>query len=213
MWHQPVSEHLLTAICHVQRELEQATFPGYLESYPTYDSLAIHFDQRMTTPEKIQEFLETDLHAPHARTLRHWQIPVCYNSPYGIDLHQTSERLDISKEELIHLHSSGNYLVHFLGFLPGFLYLSGLPDRIHLPRKPEAVRSVPKGAVAIGGSQTGIYPQQSPGGWHIIGQTPVRLFNAQNTPPCEIQAGDRIHFLPVSKAEFNKQEYRLPIGL
>jgi inhibitor of KinA len=138
-----------------------------------------------------------------------WQIPVCYEDEMAPDLNSLANRLKLKPETLIGLHTSQNYLVHFVGFLPGFLYLSGLPNSLEYPRKKEPRASVAPGSVGIGGKQTGIYPMASPGGWHLIGRTPYPLFNPKKKKPCFAKAGDSVQFLPISKSEFVKIESQI----
>tara|TARA_R100001369_G_scaffold73662_2_gene102256 strand:- start:93 stop:824 length:732 start_codon:yes stop_codon:yes gene_type:complete len=130
-----------------------------------------------------------------------WEIPVCYNDEFGLDLEAFSDSKELSKTEIIRMHSEVIYTVFFIGFLPGFLYLGGLDSRLFLDRKITPNLNVKKGSVAIGGQQTGIYPQESPGGWHCIGNAPIALFNSNQTPPCCIKAGDKVKFVPIEKPE------------
>lgn len=131
-----------------------------------------------------------------------WEIPVCYNPIFGIDLETLSKQRKISVKEIIQLHSAKPYTVYFIGFLPGFLYLGGLDSKLHIDRKANPRLNVSEGSVAIGGQQTGIYPNDSSGGWHIIGKTPVSFFNIDNEQPCFAKTGDKIKFLPVDYNEY-----------
>ena len=131
-----------------------------------------------------------------------WEIPVCYDDEVAMDLERFSKEKNLSKQHIIELHSTSVYTVFFIGFLPGFLYLGGLNPKLFLDRKSTPSLHVKKGAVAIGGQQTGIYPQDSPGGWHIIGNTPVELFNSLNEKPMLISAGDKVKFKPIDKQEY-----------
>lgn len=133
-----------------------------------------------------------------------WEIPVCYASEYGHDLGALAVGHRLTVNDLIALHSSVTYRLHFYGFLPGFPYLNGLPEQLHTPRKTVPDRTVEAGSVAIGGRQTGIYPQESPGGWHVIGRSPVRLFDIAKDPPVIASPGDRIKFEPIDLAEMDK---------
>jgi KipI family sensor histidine kinase inhibitor len=135
---------------------------------------------------------------------RIWQIPVCYGSDYGKDLGSLALARRLTVNQLIQLHSSVTYRIHFYGFLPGFLYLSGLDVKLHHPRKAVPERAVPEGSVAIGGGQTGIYPKESPAGWHVIGRTPVSFFDLEKDPPVWALPGDRLEFLPITSAEMEK---------
>ena len=136
----------------------------------------------------------------------HWKIPVCYDLKYAPDLLNLSKEINLDTSAVIKLHLSARYRVNFLGFLPGFLYLSGLDSRLYLQRKKKPLLKVPKGAVAIGGMQTGIYPNISPGGWHLIGNTPVNLFNPKKNPPCFAKPGDWISFEQIDPHTYAKIE-------
>lgn len=135
-----------------------------------------------------------------------WEIPVCYDHKFGIDLEEISNKLNLSVKELIQLHTEKTYRVFFIGFLPGFLYLGGLDAKLHVDRKPTPRLDIAKGTVAIGGEQTGIYPLNSPGGWNSIGKTPIQLFNPKKENPCFAKAGDQIKFTSVSVKEFYQLE-------
>ena len=142
-----------------------------------------------------------------------WDLPVCYDGPHGIDLLETARLLDLDPETLIRQHTAQAYRVYGVGFLPGFLYLGGVPESLQLPRRDHPRLKVPKGSVGLAGAQTGIYPQTSPGGWHIIGNCPVPLFSADKDPPCLVKAGDLIRFRSVSQAEYDLYQLESEIGI
>ena len=131
----------------------------------------------------------------------HFRIPVCYEKAYAPDLDWVAEAKNLSRDEVIGLHSSNEYRVYMVGFLPGFPYLGKTDTRLEVARKPQPV-TVKAGGVRIAGLQTGIYPLNSPGGWRIIGQTPVALFNPMADPPVHLQTGDRVQFYPISESEY-----------
>jgi len=131
-----------------------------------------------------------------------WEIPVCYEDEFGLDLEEISMKTNLTKNQIIQLHSEAIYTVFFIGFLPGFLYLGGLDSRLFIDRKPNPRLQIEKGSVAIGGKQTGIYPSNSPGGWNIIGKTPITFFDVENEKPCFASPKDRIKFVSVCKSEF-----------
>lgn len=133
---------------------------------------------------------------------RIWEIPVCYSPEFGTDLFSLAQQKNTTEAELIQLHSQALYRIHFFGFLPGFFYLNGLDPRLHTARKSIPAARVPKGSVAIGGSQTGIYPKESPGGWHLLGQTPIALFDSLQDPPVWGSTGDRVKFVPIDLSQF-----------
>ena len=132
-----------------------------------------------------------------------WSVPVCYSSATGRDLEALSEAKKMTPSDLILLHTAEEYRIHFFGFLPGFMYLNGLPKELHTPRKKIPDLAVPAGSVAIGGSQTGIYPSESPGGWHLIGRSPISLFDPTSIPPVWAKPGENLKFSPISKREFD----------
>ena len=133
-------------------------------------------------------------------------IPVCYDTSLGIDLPEMSRQKNIPVEEIISIHTSATYNVYMLGFLPGFAYMGIVDDKIATPRLSKPRTNVPAGSVGIAGNQTGIYPLDSPGGWNIIGQTPLQMFDAKKEKPCLVKPGDRIKFIPISLDEFHQQK-------
>jgi inhibitor of KinA len=156
-------------------------------------------------------FLESSIEpCPLANTL--WEIPVCYDPEMGKDLIELSKSISLDPEKLIALHSIPIYRIHFFGFLPGFMYLNGLDPQLHCPRKSVPDRKIDPGSVAIGGAQTGIYPTESPGGWHVIGKTPIPLFDQNLIPPVFAKPGEQIRFYQISKNEFNQiSKYPKPL--
>ncbi len=142
-----------------------------------------------------------------------WEIPVCYDKKFGIDLEEMSASLNLSGQEIVDLHSEKAYNIYLIGFLPGFLYLGGLPPQLETNRKSNPRIQVEKGSVAIGGKQTGIYPMDSAGGWHIIGKTPLSLFNVDHESPCFARPGDKIKFTPITLEEFKKVKIEVQLGV
>ena len=168
-----------------------------------FTSVAIYW-KNPQAQSAFQEQFEAITIDPKVLTEKTWQVPVCYEEPFAKDLEQLVHQKNIEVSELIALHSSVIYRIHFFGFLPGFMYLHGLPERLHFPRKAVPDRAVPRGSVAIGGAQTGIYPRESPGGWHIIGQTPILLFDREKNPPVWASPGDRLKFVPITSMEMEE---------
>lgn len=130
------------------------------------------------------------------------EIPVCYDAEYAMDMEYVMEYTGLSKDEIIDLHTKQVYYVYFIGFLPGFPYLGGLDKRLHTPRKDVPRLRIPAGSVGIGGSQTGIYPLNSPGGWQIIGRTPLKIFDPTREAPFLISSGECIKFIDISKEDY-----------
>lgn len=138
-----------------------------------------------------------------------WEIPVCYDDEFGLDLEEISSKTTLSKSEIIQIHSETIYTVFFIGFLPGFLYLGGLDSRLFMDRKPNPRLQIEKGAIAIGGKQTGIYPSNTPGGWNVIGKTPIHFFDVENEKPCFASPKDQIQFVSISKEAFFEIEEKV----
>ena len=130
------------------------------------------------------------------------EIPVCYDLEFAIDLERVARHAQISPGEVVTLHGAAQYRVNCIGFTPGFPYLTGLPNKLATPRHAVPRKEIPAGSVAIGGAQAGIYPQKSPGGWNIIGRTPLRLFDPQRDPPALLQTGDQVRFRKITREEF-----------
>ena len=175
-----------------------------VECVPAYHTLTVHFDPMQDDFESLSQAI-AGLPASHdaqARIAREIVLPVCYDARLAPDLAAVAEHTGLDSETLVNLHSTADYRVYFLGFKPGFAYLGGLPDALHMPRKDSPRLNVPAGSVGIGGAQTGIYPAPSPGGWQLIGRTPNRLFDLQQSPPSYLQPGDRLRIQRINFEEF-----------
>ena len=190
---------------------EQHAHPAVRNLHPAYASVLVSFDPVQWSLDDAQDFVRgvlgnmAEAPAPPARLVL---LPVCYDLRVAPDLQDVAGIHKISIDELVRLHSAPEYVVHFLGFSPGFPYLGGLDAALTTPRLATPRTSVPAGSVAIGGAQTGIYPMASPGGWRIVGRTPVALFDARAWPPAALRMGDRIRFQPVSHAAFAQMASR-----
>jgi KipI family sensor histidine kinase inhibitor len=171
---------------------------GVTNVHPAYASILIDFDPlriRRTDLRRtaVELFAQTAaLVRPEPRTI---EIPVAYGGEYGPDLEAVAALTGHTPDQVVALHCGAEYLVYFLGFSPGFPYLGGMPESIAAPRLDTPRRQVPAGSVAIGGQQTGVYPMASPGGWRIIGRTPLRLFDPAADPPALLRMGDRVRFV------------------
>lgn len=182
---------------------------GVLEVLPTYCSVSIYFDEAICQISLLKDLAQKALQRSEeektestdsARTIT---IPVCYeDQEFAPDLEKVALHAKLSKEEVIKLHSSSDYLIYMMGFLPGFPYLGGMNPRLETPRLETPRTKIPAGSVAIGGAQTGLYPVESPGGWNIIGRTPLRLFDVKREPFFLYEAGDKIRFLTITREEF-----------
>lgn len=211
-----ISETLLQRITGFAERLQQKPFPGFYTVVPAYSTLSIFYDpikivQAHELPgksgfEKVSNYLmQLDAITAQQSSATHITvtIPVCYGGTFGPDLDEVAQIHQLTPQEVINLHSNAIYTVYMIGFIPGFAYLGGMPEILTTPRKTTPRKAVPAGAVGIAGAQTGIYPLQTPGGWQLIGQTPLRLFQPERTQPSLLKAGDRVAFKPIRPEEFN----------
>jgi inhibitor of KinA len=198
-------------------QLKQDLFRGVIEIIPAYTTLTVCYDinrvkkeypSANTVFETVKKIVEEKLQLPVqpiAVDERIVKIPVCYDEEFAVDIQALAVAKNISVEEVINIHTSKNYKVYMLGFLPGFAYMGEVDERIIMPRKIQPV-PIAEGSVGIAGVQTGIYPFASPGGWQIIGRTPLKLFNVGRDEPVLLRAGDTVQFYSISKEDFTKQE-------
>ncbi|WP_340202016.1 5-oxoprolinase subunit PxpB [Ascidiimonas sp. W6] len=215
-WPSLIKEEILTHILSYQKLLKNILSTKKFEYVPSYTSLAIiDIEKQLNASEMIHLIENLDIKIDDKIELKRtlWKLPVCYEDRFASDLNYVCEEKGLSKEELINLHTGSVYTVYCMGFLPGFMYLGGLADRLHLKRRSSPRTSVPSGSVGIGGSQTGIYPQESPGGWNLIGNCPVQLFNSSHNPPCFVTVGDRIQFYSISEQEYEFLKIKVQTGI
>ncbi|MEQ8523434.1 5-oxoprolinase subunit PxpB [Gracilimonas sp.] len=192
----------LSVIHESVRIIEAASIPVVVDIIPAYDSIAIVYSRLLGN---LDEEIEIISKAVEEKTVETYssqtcEIPVCYE--LGLDWREVEEKTGFEKEEVIQKHLSVSYKVAMMGFIPGFLYLSGLKEEIACPRKAEPRTSIPAGSVGIGGNQTGVYSLESPGGWQIIGRTPLSFFDVRKDPPIKVRAGDTIVFKRIPEVQF-----------
>jgi inhibitor of KinA len=178
-----------------------------IELIPAYRSLLVMYDSLLADYASMESAIHSliprvePFKGPASEIAR---IPVCYESPHCMDLDEVANHAGLKPREVVELHSANTYLVYMLGFTPGFPYLGGMSERIATPRRPSPRTKIPAGSVGIADRQTGIYPMESPGGWNIIGRTPVPLFDHAREPPALLRAGQYIRFYPISPDEFDR---------
>lgn len=202
-------ERALDAVLSALHQLEAAVIPGVVELAPAYATVGVFFDPALTGFDAVKTEIEralsdTEAVKAPAGTARTIEVPVCYEDEFAPDLREVAWHTGLSPQDVVRRHSAAMYRVNCIGFTPGFPYLSGLPTELATPRRTSPRKEIPAGAVAIGGTQTGIYPSKSPGGWNIIGRTPLSLFEVKREPPSLLQAGDRVRFRRISREEFER---------
>ncbi len=182
-----------------------AGLPGVIETIPTFRSLMVRYDPLATDSASLVAGIGNLLDGRDGDTklATLWRIPACYSAGHSPDLDAVARATGLSTEEVIRLHSSVRYQVYMVGFVPGYPYMGDLPEPLALPRRADPRVRVPAGSIAIAANMTAIYPLESPGGWHLIGATPVRLFDLRRPRPALLNPGDMVHFEPITAREFD----------
>lgn len=213
-------DQTLNEVLRTFRRLQDAAIPGIIELAPAYTTVAVFFDPIVVANaapkvdqaldwlmERVREVVAAD--ANRGRRVRGTrsdarsiEIPVCYDPEFALDLDHVASQAKLTPKKVVDLHSGPEYRVSCIGFVPGFPFLAGLPKELATPRRPTPRKEIPAGSVGIGGAQTGIYPLRSPGGWNLIGRTPLHLFDPEKTPPAFLRAGDRVRFRAITREEF-----------
>ena len=206
-WPANISQDIIQDIISFERQVKE--IDSILDIIIAYNSLLIRYqnpivDQELTIRQLKNKYTASSYLIKQDQFL--WEIPVCYDASFGIDLEEIANKKKCSVADIVRLHTETDYLVYFIGFQPGFLYLGGLNQNLHVPRKSTPRVRVDKGSVGIGGAQTGVYPQSSSGGWNIIGKSPLNFFNMKATNPCFAKPGDRIQFVAVDIHTFYEIE-------
>ena len=202
-----ISEAINRSVREASARIAAARIAGVTDIVPAFASVAVHYDPG---PGRMQSEIVTELRMVLASQApwdlpapRLVQIPVCYGGELGPDLEELAAAHDLTPSDVISLHSGAEYLVYMVGFMPGFAYLGGLPPELATPRRSSPRTNVPAGAVGIGGQQTGIYPLESPGGWNLIGRTPVAMFDIRREDPTLLASGDRVRFCQISRRDYD----------
>jgi inhibitor of KinA len=212
-----IDEEINKKVLHLFYLIRQQQVPYIIDLVPAYSSLTVYYDlQKVYNPTQtafemlaalISNLTGQDSKQA-ARPARRLEIPVCYEKKYALDIDELSARKNLLPEEVVAIHTSKTYRVYMLGFLPGFAYMGEVNEQIAMPRKTEPRTNVDPGSVGIAFTQTGIYPLGSPGGWHIIGRTPVRLFHKHNAMPVLFEPGDEVQFYSITEDEFKDYQKR-----
>jgi KipI family sensor histidine kinase inhibitor len=186
--------------------LQEAALPGVTDLHPAYASLLVSYDPALVERGELRELVAERLRrsaAVEPAAPGSVEVPVVYGGEEGPDLEAVAVHCGLPADEVVRRHAGGEYFVHFVGFSPGFPYLGGMPPELAVPRRATPRTRVPAGSVAIGGAQSGIYPLPSPGGWNLVGRTPLALFDPRRTPPALLGIGDRVRFVPVPAGELS----------
>ncbi len=213
-----ISEQTHRVVSALTKRIENDPFPGFIECVPAFTSVTVFYQpfevyrkmesgKAVDSPyEKVKALIEHHLQelTMEEETNQHTvEIPVCYGGRFGPDLEEVADINGLTAEEVIDIHTSGEYLVYMIGFAPGFPYLGGMSEKIAAPRRSSPRTSIPAGSVGIAGMQTGVYPLSTPGGWQLIGNTPLELFKPYEQPPSLLRAGDIVKFVSVTEEEYH----------
>jgi KipI family sensor histidine kinase inhibitor len=210
-----ISVEVNTRVRALEYLLQQRAVSGVVETVPSFRALLVYYDPLVIGYDTLCAMLadlETQVSItvlPRARTV---ELPCCYEPELGLDLEAAAQRLELPTKELVRLHSEAAYLVYFIGFTPGLPYMSGMPERILLPRLSTPRVKVPAGSVGLGGAQCCIYSVESPGGYWILGRTPVRLYDPVAPEPVLLRPGDRVIFRAIDRAEYDDIAARVADG-
>lgn len=196
---------------HIRQTIEQIKelqLEGIIELVPTYCALLVEYDAMLYSYSEICKIIEPTLEEGMTDTTHELvsvvEVPTVYGGEFGLDLSFVASHNHLSEDEVISIHSGTDYLVYMLGFIPGFTYLGGMDPRIATPRLSSPRTLIPAGSVGIAGEQTGTYPSDSPGGWQIIGRTPVTMYDMSKAQAALLNAGDYVRYVPIDESEFHR---------
>jgi inhibitor of KinA len=201
-------------VVRLKSALASAELEGVVDLVPTFRSLLIHYDPLKTSQADLREAVTARLNETGVAkgTRRRWSIPVCYEGAHAPDLASVAEAMSISEDEVVRRHSDHRFDVFMMGFLPGHPYLGILPEEFNLPRLTEPRVKVPPRSISVAQRQTTIYTIECPGGWHLIGQSPVEFFDFAQDPPILLSAGDQVEFDPISAKAYVELRERVASG-
>ena len=199
-----VDRALSEEVLRLNAIIASSTIGGVVETVPTFRSLMVHYDPLVTTGANLEQEIRILLDRDHSPRIgaKLWRVPVCYEGEFAPDLAEVARLTGLTPDEVVALHSGTRFHVYMLGFLPGFPYMGDLPQALALPRRADPRLRVPAGSISIATSLTAIYPYESPGGWHLIGATPIRLFDAERPRPALFAPGDAITFEAIDSVSF-----------
>ena len=199
------SSRLLARVLSAAATIEGAKLPGVVDVTSSYESVAVFFDLPQVEPD-IEDKIRVLIASAGVRVSgkkRRVQIPVCYDEEFALDLDRVANHTSLTPDAIVTLHSSAEYTVACIGFMPGFPFLAGLPQQLRVPRLESPRTKVSAGSVAIANAQAGVYPLESPGGWNVLGRTPLQLFRVNENPPTLLRPGDCVQFRRITRAQFD----------
>ena len=202
------SSRLLARVLSAAEKIEGAKLPGVVDVTSSYESVAVFFNPPQIDPQ-IEDKIRALIASAGVRVSgkkRRVEIPVCYDEEFAPDLDRVANQTSLTPDAIVALHSSAEYTVVCIGFMPGFPFLAGLPQQLRVPRLESPRTKVSAGSVAIANAQAGVYPLESPGGWNVLGRTPLQLFRVNESPPTLLRPGDCVRFRRITRDEFEAYE-------
>ena len=199
------SSRLLARVLSAAATIEGAKLPGVVDVTSSYESVAVFLDLPQVEPD-IEDKIRVLIASAGVRVSgkkRRVQFPVCYDEEFALDLDRVANHTSLTPDAIVRLHSSAEYTVACIGFMPGFPFLAGLPQQLRVPRLESPRTKVSAGSVAIANAQAGVYPLESPGGWNVLGRTPLQLFRVNENPPTLLRPGDCVQFRRITRAQFD----------
>ena len=211
---QTIDRHISALVLALAQRIDDAKLDGVVETVPTFRSLMVHYNPLRLPQAKLKEHLVKFLDGlkPANAAGRLWRIPACYDLSVAPDLEEVAERTGVPMNEVIDIHTSILFHVYMIGFLPGYGYLGDLPQKLALPRRQSPRVKVPMGSVAIAMTMSQVYALESPGGWHLIGRTPVPFWDQRREEPVLLRPGDKIRFEPMSLADYERLKAKVEAG-
>jgi inhibitor of KinA len=199
-----VDRDLSNEVLRLDTSLRSSVLPGVVETVPTFRSLMVHYDPLVTSRAELEDAIASrlDRQGEPRGSATLWRVPVCYEGEFAPDLAEVARLSGLTPGDVAALHSGVGYHVYMIGFLPGFPYMGDLPPKLALPRRADPRVRVPAGSVSVATNLTAIYPYESPGGWHLIGTTPIRLFDLTRPRPALLNPGDTVQIEPIDSASF-----------
>lgn len=209
-----IDRRLSGLVLTLDGRLAAARLPGVVETVPTMRSLMVHFDPLVTSQAALSAEIKHLLRGLEASEPvgRRWTLPVCYDPEFGPDIEDVAERTKLAPDEVVRLHASVSYRVYMIGFLPGHPYMGDIPEALRLPRRESPRVAVPPGSVSIATTMTAIYPLESPGGWHLLGRTPLPIFDVTKPSPSLLAPADEVRFRRIERAEYEDLAARAATG-
>ena len=210
-----ISPEINRRVHDLAHAIESAGVRGVYDLVPTYRSLLVYYNPMRTTWQELEDSLRSllqDTRDSGSSMPRVVSVPTLYGGEYGPDLEFVAENAGLMTDEVVEIHSGSDYLVYMMGFTPAFPYLGGMSEKIATPRLSTPRASIPAGSVGIAEGQTGVYPVESPGGWRLIGRTPVRFFDPRRDPPVAVDSGDFVRFVPVTEDEYLELLHEVQAG-